>query len=537
MDFRKTMQESGRSPWSWALLFFLLVAALKWRFAARPPAWDEADSIFSAADWLATHHFNVAGMLHDPGCGAHWFSLMSFVTAAVVAVCGSGQAGWTVLHLMQWGMGAAAAAVFLRMLVPLWGRGTAFFAALLFLLMPVTLGQLGCMYAEIPLTLFSVAAVAMHLRGRTGLALLFCALACFTKESGFIVAAALGCAGLLEAETRLKGIRRAFFYWVPCAAVTLATAASFGGAGTLPLSGRALAGRIDIALHSLAGTFTVIWCYLPDHIVLLAACSLLAVFVLGQAALTPRDRRGAAPAADRLALVAGLFILGFTCLFWGVVAVAWDNPNYLPRYLVQALPFAIVLAVHAARPLCRPRVLAGGLAVLALFAAVNRRGMFYPAIPIEDLFNVTVLAERSEECGDWYFVTRDSLAAAEEVPSDVPLLCARAMHVLARHPALGYVSRPLPNALWILREPAYRQARAADLPARFYLLDDHANNGGPHISRLAGLCGEVAFPLEIRSERVFACGMFNARLLEIVRKQHTAPPPSSEPAHETSPAQ
>ncbi len=520
MDFRRTMQAAARSPWGWTLAFFLLAAALKWRTIGRPPAWDEADSIFSAADWLGAHHFNIAGMLRDPGCGAHWFSLMSLVTAAVISLCGH-QAGWALLHITQWAMGAAAGAVFMRMLAPLWGRGTAFAAALLFLLAPVTLGQLGCMYAEIPLALFSVGAVAAHLQGRRGLALSLCCLACFTKESGLLAAAALGGAALIESETRLKGVLRAFFYWAPAAAVTLATSsAGTGGTGAAPAFGWLwLAGRFDAACAAVSGTLSVVWHYLPDHIVLLAACLLPAALALGKALRTPRAHRGGASPEARLALVASLFIAGFVLLFWAVVAVAWDNPNYLPRYLVQALPFIIILGLHALRPLCHPGVLAAGLAMLAAGAIVNRRGLLYPTVPTKELFNAAVLAERSEEWEDWQDVARASLAAAgREVPPDVPLLCGRTMHVLARNPALGYVSKPLPATVWILKAPAYRGAPTA-MPPRFYLLDDHSNRGGELIGYLIRQCGQPGFPLKVRSEQVFSRGMFSFRLVEIVRKE------------------
>ena len=518
MDIRKRMQLWYQSPWGILLLFFLLIAGLKWPTATQPPLLDEAATVFLAAEYLLTHSCNVFGMLQDAACGQHWLSLMSLLTAAVMSVVGSGPVAWGVLHLLQWGLGAAAATVFWALLAPAVGRQTACRAALLFLLMPVTLGQLGCMYAEVALVLFSVAAAALYLRGRTWAAIACCGLACFTKESGLVIAAALGCAALLEARSRLVGVGRALCYWLPSLGVVLLAAAGFGKVSTLPHDWLSLVGRIDTAQFSLADTLVIICRYMPDHVVILVVCSVLAIVFLGKIMWLPRAARASLAQERRLVLVASLFMLGFVGLFWGALAVAWDNPNYLPRYLVQALPFAIVLLVVAVKPFVRPRLLCWMLLGCAMLGLLNRRGLFYPAIPIEDVFNVTVLAERSEECGDWRVVTRDSLwAVAHDLPPEVPVVCGPAMHMMSQQPFLGYVAQPLPNALNILAAPAYLQADTAALPDHFYLLFDHTNLGGIQIARLLACCASPGFAWKVTAERTFAAGLFKNRLIEVRR--------------------
>ena len=521
------------SPWGSFLLFFLLVAALKWPSLTQLPVWDESTSIFPAAEYLANHQFNVAGMLREPECGAHWASLLSFVTAAAMFVWGCGSTTWMVLHLLQWGLGAAAAAVLMAMLLPWLGRWPALLAALLFLAAPVTLGQLGCMYVEIPLVLFSVAAVAMYLRGRPGLALLFCALACFTKESGFIVAAALGCAAFLEARTRLEGLRQALAYWFPSLLIVLVSGVGVGkvdGGGGLN-GWVALAERLDQAQDRFACTLYIHLHYVPDHPVLLLLCGLLALFLLGKTIRLPRKLRCRMAVDQRLVMIASLFLLGFLALFWGVIPVVWENPNYVPRYLLQALPFVIVLLVVAGKKFCGTFGLAWILVFLVVLGVVNRKGWFYAAIPFNDM----ALAERSEEYADGYAVTRECLAAVErDVPADVPVICCPFTYLLTQHPALGYVSKPLPNAVNIIKAPAYLKLKVAALPERYYLLYDYPKQGGAAILRLVVFSYDPAFPWEVRSKRLFSRGMFNDYLVEIVRKTKAVPVGGSAPAAKPS---
>ena len=517
--FRKIGMLLDQSPWRMFLLFFLLIAAVKWPANAQLPVWDESVSIFPAGEYLANHQFNVAGMLRDPECGAHWVSLMSFVTAAAMAVWGGGSPAWLVLHLLQWCLGAAACTVLMWMLVPWLGRWTAFLAALLFLAAPVTLGQLGCMYVEIPLALCSVAAVAAYLRGWKGVALLFCVLACCTKESGIVAAFALAGIAFLEAETRRAGLVRAFFYLVPGVTVVLVSAIGVGKIGVLPANGMALAARSDQAQDTLAGTWAVVRPCIPDHFILLALCLLLAILFLSACLWRPRAKRAGAEMRDRLAWVSSLFLLGFIGLFFVLIPLAWDNPNYIPRYLVQALPFAIILIIAGATAVCTQRIVCGAVLILILLSFANRDGLFYPVIPFNDM----ALAERSEEYVQGYAATRDSLAAVEhKVPPKIPVVMCPVTYLLTQHPAFGYVSKALPNVVNIIRAPAYARMDTAAMPDHFYLLYDYHKQGGALIQRLINVCDDPAFPWEVRSTQVFKYGMFTHRLVEVARKKKVA---------------
>ena len=65
------------------LCLLILIVALKFRFFLMLPVWDEAFSIFPAADFLVKHDFDYSLLLtqpnyHDGGPTAHALSLLTF---------------------------------------------------------------------------------------------------------------------------------------------------------------------------------------------------------------------------------------------------------------------------------------------------------------------------------------------------------------------------------------------------------------------------------------------------------------------------
>ena len=511
---RKISTLFWHSPWVSAAAFLLLIAALKWPAAVQAPVWDESVSIFPAANYLATHHFNVVGLLREPGYGAHWLSLMSFVTAAVLTPLGGGSAAWVVLHLVQWCLGAVAGAIVLGLLAPLTGRSAALWATLLFLLAPVTLAQFGCMYVEIPLVLFSVAAVAAYLAGRAKTALLLCALACFTKESGIVVAVTLALAAFLEAEKWTAGVRRGMGYLAAGSVVVLGSVCRAGYVEPLSADGPALAQRIHGAFSHVLYTLDMFRLYAPDHLLLLALGVPAALCVLWRYLCGRRDLRPLLDPSRRLALLSALFLPAFAGLFFVVMPLAWDKPHYLPRYLVQALPFIIALVVLGIKPFFLPRVLGGILALFTLLALANRHGVFYRPIP----FNSISFSERSEESADGYAMTRAALTAVErEVPPQLPIVLGPFTHALTQQPYLGYVSKPLPNALNVLDTTFCATPASVPPPDHFFLLHDYPWHGGDRMLALINRCRDPQYPWKIRSEKVFTNGHFNAYLVEIAR--------------------
>lgn len=516
MITHSTSGAGARRTWVAFLSFFALIGVLKWQAIFLPPIWDESVSVFRAASYLTLHHFDLVGMLREPEYGAHWLSLMSLVTALAASVLGYGPFLWAVLHLLQWAMGAVIGLLLMNLLKPVLGRVPALLSALLFLIMPATLAQLGFMYIEIPLALFSLAAVASHLAGRVGMAVVLCALACFTKEVGFLVAVALGIATLLEAKQWKLGVKGALLYVVPSLDILLITAANQIAAGLH--SGSTLAGPVSARLQAALEITKVVYVrYLPDHSVLHALSLLLAVGYLGRV-IVLRRRRGAAAFEDprfRLKLVASLFLLCFLVFYHLLVPVFWAHRNYLPRYLLQALPFIIVLVAFGIRRVFSPRCLNGLLVLLVLLALINRRGLWYPAIPFNDIS----LAERSEEYLDGYYATRDCLAALEEgAPPEVPIYFTSFTYYLTQDPNLGYVTRRMGNARDVSTAPLFPLRSDTLLPDRFLAVADYPWLGGDRIAALIQNaqapgsghdCGEVS---------VFKHGVFTIRVTECNRK-------------------
>lgn len=501
------------------LVFLGLIVALKWSSVFMPPIWDEAVSVFSAADYLAGHHFDVAGMLREPGCGAHWVSLMSFISALVMWGLGGGKVAWAVLHVLQWCLGAAAGVVFMRLLAPVTGRGVAWLGGLLLLATPVMLGQLGSMYVEVPVLLFGVGAVSLFMAGRHGLAATMCVLACFTKESGFLVAASLGFAVLWDRTTGWRQrLPRALMYVVPSLLLVLVTGLCVAGVASVPRGLPAQAWeRFKLISES---TWWVSCNFFPDHLIILVGAGLLAVFLMArQCQVLWRQRSAVAMAQEtRLEIVAAVFVAGYLVFYFVLVPLVWNDPNYLPRYLVQALPFIIILLLRLPSMRAHPGAASVVLVALLLCGLANRRGILYRPTPFSDMS----MLERSEEITDGYAVTRDCLAMAERViPPGVPLVMCPPTFLLTQHPSFGYVSRALPNAINVLdsgRAAAFLASDPDVLPPRFALLYDFPRLGGPRIKQLIRFSGANGALFELRQTHQFSRGCYRAVLVEVVRK-------------------
>jgi len=75
--------------------FFFVVVFLKWPFFDVGPVWDDAFSVFPAANFLTKHQFDYGLLLKQPayhqgGPTAHATSLLTLVTAFVLKITGGG---------------------------------------------------------------------------------------------------------------------------------------------------------------------------------------------------------------------------------------------------------------------------------------------------------------------------------------------------------------------------------------------------------------------------------------------------------------
>ena len=153
-----------RRPGRLYAIFFLLIIALKWPFLSIPPVWDEAFSIFPAADFLINHGFDYSLFLtqpnyHDGGPIAHALSLLTLASALVLKITGGGTWAWVILHLAQWLMAAAIGTMLTRIYCKLFDEIPAFLLAFITLAYPLMLAQLGYMYLEVALLFFSLLAL------------------------------------------------------------------------------------------------------------------------------------------------------------------------------------------------------------------------------------------------------------------------------------------------------------------------------------------------------------------------------------------
>src|SRR5258708_30478308 len=177
-------------------LFFFCNAVLLWPTLLNQPVWDEAFSIFPAADFLATHGFDYRALLRKPGFveagpTTHGLTLPASYTALVLKLTGGGKLAWSLLHLWQWLFGAGIGTLLVRIITRTHGIATALLIAALTLYCPLMLTQLGNMYLEVPLLFFCLLALYFFLENRFCMAAAAGVLACATKETAFVAIIAL----------------------------------------------------------------------------------------------------------------------------------------------------------------------------------------------------------------------------------------------------------------------------------------------------------------------------------------------------------
>jgi hypothetical protein len=501
--------------------FLLLNTLLLWPTLLNQPVWDEAFSIFPAADFLAQHGFDYAALLRQPGFleggpTTHGFTLPAFYTALVLKLTGGGKAAWCILHAWQWLLGAGIATLLVRMLSSTHGLVTSFLVAALSLYCPLMLAQLGNMYLEVPLLFFCLLALYLFLRNRILAAAAAGMIACATKESGLIAGIALAMTAFLTEKPSWKNLRTSMILLLPSVAVVLFLhLCQSGTAGGLAAQQEPVLVRCWLFLVQ---AFKKYLAMMPDMLALFVATTAIGCFQFIKITWRVQRRKPATedPTRERLTFFCSLLVIGFVGFHFVVWAVFANLSNFASRYLSLILPAMWILADVALSSGFAGRkgkewLLAGTLVVLL----INRYGMFYPALVTSDIG----VAERSCENLDGFRVQKDYMRFIErEIPSTVPIFHGLPEAYLGQYPVLGYVTKPLTNGVLVTRYTRNRPATLGRFPDRFYIMYFFPIVGS---DQLLAVYHEAEKNPEWRTEDVasFVRGDFKAFLVLLERKQ------------------
>lgn len=468
-------------------LWFLLVLLLQGSTVRQPPVWDTTMGLFPAAIVLSENGFDLPDLLARPtwtqgGPNLHSMSALTWLTALAIRVLGDGELLLPVLHLVHFAIAAFGLLGLMRLGESLLGQKLSLLVVATTLLFPLFLTQIGYLYFDLPLAVCTIRAVLSWSRGRWVRAAVWTALACFVKESGLVVAAALAAAAALENRpARQRAARIVGLAAFPVIFVLLQVAFVFPveeSTGFRPPA-------YPVQLLDTGWKLILV----PDLAVLLIATLVLGVLRLPRiwAALreTPADPEAddaALDVASRAREASFLVVFAFVG-FYLVFPITGIELYVLPRYYVQVVPFVLLLLADLVRRTAGASATAVALVILSAFFALNRRGEFldfYPPVP----GNEFSIAERSAEYRDLLAVQRRALDAATKLPAGVPVFYGLPEHFLLNYPKMGYVEAPLPNGHCIWLEEPYRDARLESFPDSFYVLYNFVGTGGLRLQSL-----------------------------------------------------
>ena len=485
----------GQSGWARFSLVFLIILVLKWNTLLQPPVWDTAMGLFSPALTLAENGFDLLELLGMPGYeeggpNAHSTSLVTLATAVVLWTSGGGTRGFLILHLLHFAGAALALLTLFRLVRPMFGGVTTLLLCASVLLHPVFSTQVGYLYTEMPLFLFTVLALLAWTERRFWPAVLWATLAYATKETGIIVPATLALATLLERHGVSDKAKR------------VAQIAAFPVLWTATV---ALLGRIAVSrsedfafLPSLDAVFGGIGQYLarfllnvPDVLVFIAAFFVTAVVcarpIFGALRSEPLEPSARTQEQQELLVLgySGVLIVFFMLLFMAALPLAAGFTVVLPRYYVMILPFLLLWLGYGVKRLLGRRLdspAAVCFVLLSAFFALNTNGALYPLdIDTEGPGNDPALTERSNAYRRLLALEMDAIRALEELPEGAPVYYGHYEHYLLKYPGLGYSSGPLSNGHNFSVESLAELIRGEPMPPCVYALFNYPWLGGQKI--------------------------------------------------------
>lgn len=479
------------------LLFFALIFALKWQTLTQPPVWDGSMSVFPAAITLAENNFDLGHLLDQPGYedggpNGHGISLITWLTAVVVALLGGGVAFLPVLHLIHFAIAAAAAVGIYRFACLVVTPRTAFLSSVAALLCPLVLTQAGYLYLEFPLLAATVFALLAWARGWLFWAAAWAAVAVLTKQSGVIVGAAL----VLATLTTPTNSDRPWARWRLSALV----------------AGPALFVTMVIAVNSTPGEpGSYVLFLLNTSFFLTGVPDLLILFGLFflSTLLSLRKRVRAYPETRKAEFGIVALVGSFLCFFLALPFLS--TAPVLPRYYVQIVPFMLIALFSATEKRFGDRI-TGIVVVLVMgFFVLNSNGRFYA----DNTLNNFAMLERSGAYVGLLELQQEGIRVLENLETDEPVFYAQPEHYKFSYPLMGYSTGPLKTGRAIGLQEPYKSGRLEDFPDNFYMLYEFPWLGGEIIRRVRGQA--EADPSRQVEVTPIVVGNFRSELLHVTR--------------------
>ena len=498
-------------------VFFLLIIALKWPFFSIPPVWDEAFSIFPAADFLVKHGFDYSLLLtqpgyHEGGPTAHALSLLTLVTALVLKTTGGGKLAWMILHVLQWLMAAAIGTMLTRIYSKLFDEIPAFLLAVASLAYPLMLAQLGGMYIEVPLLFFSLFAFYHYRNDRILLASLSLVAACMTKESGVLAVGVLVLTVLCAQNKPFRNrIVSALVIAIPSivAVFTLLIIVnhkiSFSNQHTIK----------DILNHILYLNLSAYRNYIaniPELIVIFTGSALMSILFLSKN-IYQCIKKGQEEL--KIIIYNSLFIVVFLIFHFVVYpAIQISDVHFLSRYSFYVIPSMFLIIYYPIDKLLKETKIKALLFLIIIgICLINRNGILYPSIPYSSI----AVAERSEEYVNGYDVQKNYIWLIEnKVPENIPIYVSLPDYFLTHYSISQYVGKPLANVYFIVNV-IKSGGNKFKYPEHFILVYSYPWLGGEYIRKIMqDVSGNNEFSSEVLG--YFKKGYFEAYVVEIRRK-------------------
>lgn len=483
-----------------------------------PPVWDEAFSIFPAADFLVKHGFDYSLLLiqpgyHDGGPTAHALSLLTLFTALVLKMTGGGILAWVVLHISQWLMAAAIGTLLTLIYSKLFDEIPAFLLAVATLVYPLMLAQLGGMYIEVPLLFFSVFAFYLYHVDRIWLASLCLVAACLTKGSGMIAVGTLCFLILFSKNRPAKKMILDFFILLIPSFVVLFTMSiivsnqfSFSNQSTFKAT-------LNIILYRNFSIYQMYISFIPELIFIFIGSVLISIFFLlkniGQYIKSCQND-------SNILIYNCLFIIVFSVFHFVVYAyIQTGDSHFLSRYFFFVIPSIFLVIYYSIDRILKGTKIKLSLILIAIgICLINSNGIFYPSIPYSSI----AMAERSEEYINGYYVQKEYIKLIEnKVPDNVPIYVSLPDYFLMHYSVSQYVKKPLINVYYI-GDVIKSMGNKFKYPDHFVLVYHYPWLGGSFIKQITRdiLFRNEEFSCEILG--YFKKEYFEAYVFEIKRK-------------------
>ncbi len=495
----RQLRRLGRSNLAVFIALFALILLLKWSTLTQPPVWDSSMSVFPAAITLAETGFDLGALLDQPGYAeggpnVHSTSLVTWLTAAVISLVGTGPALFPVLHITQFLIAALAFTGLFRLGEIAMGNRLALATTVTALAIPVVFTQVGFMYLEIALLATAIHAVLAIQRGHLVMAAALATTAVLIKGSGLFLAGALVATVLLTQRPWRKKLRSMAVLATPPILVILFI--------------------FDQAVIEPSFTYGIFrwetsWYlrHIPDVMLLLLLFAIGAVLALRsdlrRDSHSPRDMD-----PSRTVLIsAALVVLAFMIFFFVALPLTGKFLSVLPRYYTAVIPFIVLgLATIAHRMQARTAAFVG-LAVILAFSIANRNGDFYADNDHENF----ALIERSGAYVDLLELQRMGIDALTVAATDQPAFYSHPDHYRLSYPEMGYAAQRLQDGHNLKTDLPYSAGDLADYPDTFVMLHDWNWLGGEVVKLVWNQA--LADPNRRVEERTISVGTFESTLV------------------------